>query len=41
MWQQAVKPFVEAGKLDVLGVVQEQHPDRAKLYRQWRQLGDP
>jgi hypothetical protein len=25
----------------VLGVVQEQHPDRAKLYKQWRQLDWP
>ena len=24
-----------------IGVVQEQHPDRAKLYRQWRQLDWP
>ena len=24
-----------------MGVVQEQHPDRAKLYRQWRKLGWP
>jgi hypothetical protein len=27
---------VKAGKLAVVGVVQEQHPDRARLYRQWR-----
>jgi tetratricopeptide (TPR) repeat protein len=32
---------VKAGKLVVIGVVQEQHPDRARLYRQWRQLGWP
>lgn len=41
MWQQTVKPFVEAGELTVIGVVQEQHPERAKLYRQWRQLDWP
>ena len=41
MWQKTVKPLVDAGTLQVLGVVQEQHPDRAKLYRQWRGLNWP
>lgn len=41
MWQEKVKPAVAAGKLAVIGVVQEQHPDRAKLYQQWRQLDWP
>lgn len=41
VWQKTVKPFVEAGELVALGVVQEQHPDRARLYKQWRQLGWP
>jgi tetratricopeptide (TPR) repeat protein len=27
---------VAAGEVQVIGVVQEQHPDRAALYRQWR-----
>ena len=36
-----MQPFVKSGELVVLGVVQEQHPDRAKLYKQWRQLGWP
>lgn len=29
------------GRLVVIGVVQEQHPDRTRLYRQWRQLDWP
>ena len=41
VWQKTVKPFIEAGELVALGVVQEQHPDRARLYQQWRQLGWP
>jgi len=32
---------VKAGRLVAIGVVQEQHPDRTRLYRQWRQLGWP
>ena len=30
-----------AGKVVAIGVVQEQHPDRARLYRQWRKLDWP
>ena len=41
MWQGVVEPFVKSGELVVLGVVQEQHPDRAKLYKQWRQIDWP
>ena len=41
MWQKKVKPFVDAGELTVVGVVQEQHPDRASLYKQWKQLDWP
>ena len=41
MWQEVLKPHVESGALVVIGVVQEQHPDRAKLYRQWRKLDWP
>ncbi len=41
MWQQVIQPFVDAGKLTVVGVVQEQHPGRARLYAQWREIGWP
>ncbi len=41
MWQEKVKPFVESGSLTVIGVVQEQHRDRARLYTQWRGLDWP
>ncbi len=36
-----LKPHVESGSVTVIGVVQEQHPDRARLYAQWRRLGWP
>ena len=41
MWQKAVKEHVDAGEMVAIGVVQEQHPDRTLLYRQWRQLDWP
>ncbi len=41
MWQETVKPYVDTGALTVIGVVQEQHPDRARLYAQWRRLDWP
>lgn len=36
VWQKVVAPFVKSGEVVVLGVTQEQHPDRTRLYRQWR-----
>lgn len=36
-----VKPYVKDGKLVVLGIVQEQHPARTKLYRQWKKFDWP
>ena len=33
--------MVEAGALQVIGIVQEQHPDRARLYQQWKGLDFP
>lgn len=38
VWQEVLKPYVKSYKINVVGVVQEQHPDRARLYAQWRQL---
>ncbi len=39
MWQKHLQPYIDRGFVVAIGVVQEQHPDRAKLYKQWRQLG--
>ncbi len=35
------RPYIKDNRLVVLGIIQEQHPDRAKLYRQWKQLDWP
>ena len=41
MWDKTAAPFVAKGDLVILGVVQEQHAERARLYRQWRQFHWP
>lgn len=40
-WHQKTKQLVADGKLNVAGIVQEQHPDRASLYMQWQQMDWP
>lgn len=41
MWQKVTSPYIKDNRLVVLGIIQEQHPDRAKLYRQWKQFDWP
>ena len=41
VWQRLLQPHVESGAVVAVGVVQEQHPDRIRLYAQWRKLGWP
>ncbi|MGI9518894.1 MAG: hypothetical protein ACR2NP_17705 [Pirellulaceae bacterium] len=41
MWDEATKELVANDQLVVIGVVQEQHAERAKLYKQWRQFEWP
>ncbi len=41
MWNEKTKTLVADGKLVVIGVVQEQHAERAKLYKQWKQYEFP
>ncbi|MFT4550874.1 MAG: hypothetical protein ACI8XO_000802 [Verrucomicrobiales bacterium] len=38
-WHAKTKDLVARGELTVLGIVEEQHPDRAKLFMQWQQMG--
>ena len=40
-WHKKTKDLMAAGKLNVAGIVQEQHPDRASLYMQWQQMDWP
>ena len=41
VWHEATKELVAAGKLRVIGVVQEQHPERAALWLKWQQIDWP
>lgn len=41
VWHEQVKDLVESGQLVVLGITQEQHPERCRLYKQWRQFNWP
>jgi hypothetical protein len=41
VWHEATKDWVREGRLVVLGVVQEQHAERARLFAQWQGLDWP
>ena len=41
VWHAQTEAARESGELVVLGVVQEQHPDRARLFAQWHQIDWP
>ncbi len=36
VWHAATKELRESGELTVIGIVQEQHPERAELFAQWQ-----
>ena len=40
-WHDQTKEYVSAGKVQVVGLIQEQHPDRARLFMQWKEMGWP
>lgn len=40
-WHDAIKDLYESGELQVVGIIQEQHPDRCRLFMQWKQMGWP
>jgi tetratricopeptide (TPR) repeat protein len=40
-WHDAVQDLYESGELQVVGIIQEQHPDRCRLFMQWKQMGWP
>ena len=40
-WHEATKDWQEAGDIQMLGIIQEQHPDRARLFMQWKEMGWP
>ena len=41
VWHQATADWVKKGKLVLLGVTQEQHADRCRLFSQWKQFDWP
>lgn len=41
VWQRATQEYVDDGSLVVLGVIQEQHAERCRLYAQWKNLNFP
>lgn len=41
VWNQKLEKFVRDGKLVVIGIVQEQHPQRNRLFTQWHGIDWP
>ncbi len=41
VWHAALEPYEKAGKVTVIAIVQDQHPDRARLFLQWKRIGWP
>jgi tetratricopeptide (TPR) repeat protein len=40
-WHEATKDLQKQGKVQMLGIIEEQHPDRARLFMQWKRIGWP
>ena len=40
-WHEATQNWQQQGRLQMVGILQEQHPDRARLFMQWKQMGWP
>jgi len=41
VWHEATKEWVREGRLAVLGIAQEHHPDRCRLFAQWKGFDFP
>jgi hypothetical protein len=41
VWHAATKDLRRSGKLEVVAIVQDQHPDRDRLFLQWKQVDWP
>ena len=41
VWHEKLQPWIQSGELAVVGVVQEQHPNRARLFKQWQRFNWP
>ncbi len=40
-WHERTKELQSEGRIQMLGIIQEQHPDRALLFMQWKRMGWP
>ena len=40
-WHEVSKDRYESGELQVVGIIQEQHPDRCRLFMQWKRMDWP
>jgi len=40
-WNTKLRKYVQEGRLVVIGIAQEQHPDRSRLFAQWHRLEWP
>ncbi len=40
-WYEQTKQLAERGLVQTVGIIQEQHPDRARLFMQWKQMDWP
>lgn len=40
-WHEATKTLQEQGRLRMVGIVEEQHPERARLFMQWKRMTWP
>lgn len=41
MWHAKTKELQEQGKIRLVGIIEEQHPDRARLFMQWKAMNWP
>jgi hypothetical protein len=41
VWHASLEQLEKDGKVAVVAIVQDQHPDRARLFLQWKQIGWP
>jgi len=40
-WHEVTKQLLAEGKINVVGIVEEQHPDRTRLFMQWKRMDWP
>jgi len=40
-WHQFTKDLQQEGKIQMIGIIEEQHPDRARLFMQWKNMQWP